>query len=112
MLRSPVRVATRYAGLDTFTRRRAAVVPFRLFAATGDAVARLDSPDGASVQTTIVLGNEHQARDGAIVNGVMCVASLTEARQTASLERAMADLPSGTVTFLFTDIESSTALWE
>src|ERR687897_515229 len=25
---------------------------------------------------------------------------------------AMADLPSGTVTFLFTDIEGSTALWE
>jgi class 3 adenylate cyclase len=24
----------------------------------------------------------------------------------------MADLPSGTVTFLFTDIEGSTALWE
>ena len=26
--------------------------------------------------------------------------------------KAMADLPSGTVTFLFTDIEGSTALWE
>src|SRR5688572_16276257 len=26
--------------------------------------------------------------------------------------RAMAELPSGTVTFLFTDIEGSTALWE
>ena len=48
--------------------------PFRLFAATGDIVARLDSVDGASMQTTIVLGNEHQSRDGAIVNGVMCVA--------------------------------------
>jgi hypothetical protein len=30
--------------------------PFRLFAATGDTLARLDSVDGASVQTTIVLG--------------------------------------------------------
>jgi class 3 adenylate cyclase len=28
------------------------------------------------------------------------------------LERIMPDLPSGTVTFLFTDIEGSTALWE
>ena len=28
------------------------------------------------------------------------------------LERLMPDLPSGTVTFLFTDIEGSTALWE
>ncbi|HKG29048.1 MAG TPA: hypothetical protein VKB01_07935, partial [Thermomicrobiales bacterium] len=28
------------------------------------------------------------------------------------LERTMPDLPSGTVTFLFTDIEGSTALWE
>src|SRR3954465_9473384 len=27
-------------------------------------------------------------------------------------ERIMSDLPSGTVTFLFTDIEGSTALWE
>lgn len=48
--------------------------PFCLFAATGDALARLDSSDGALVQTTIVLGNEHQSREGHIVNGVMCVA--------------------------------------
>jgi hypothetical protein len=48
--------------------------PFRLFAATGTALARLNSVDGASVQTTIVLGNEHQSREGHIVNGVMCVA--------------------------------------
>ena len=48
--------------------------PFRLYAATGDVVARLESPDGASVQTTIVLGDEHQSREGQIVNGVMCVA--------------------------------------
>jgi class 3 adenylate cyclase len=27
-------------------------------------------------------------------------------------KRIMPDLPSGTVTFLFTDIEGSTALWE
>src|SRR5918998_285197 len=33
-------------------------------------------------------------------------------RPATSLERTMADLPSGTVTFLFTDIEGSTALWE
>ena len=46
----------------------------RLFAATGDVVARLDSVDGASVQTTILLGNEHQSREGHIVNGVMCSA--------------------------------------
>jgi len=32
------------------------MVPFRFFAATGKAIARLDSVDGASVQTTIVLG--------------------------------------------------------
>jgi hypothetical protein len=38
--------------------------PFRLFAATGDVVARLDSVDGVSVQTTIVLGNELQSREG------------------------------------------------
>jgi len=53
--------------------------PIRLFAATGKSVARLDSPDGASVQTTIVLGNEHQSREGHIVNGVMCIAVPTEA---------------------------------
>jgi hypothetical protein len=52
--------------------------PFRLYAATGDAVAQFDSVDGASVQTTIVLGNEHQSREGRIVNGVMCVAFSTE----------------------------------
>ena len=46
--------------------------PFRLYAATGGAVAQLDSPDGASVQTTIILGGEHQSREGHIVNGVMC----------------------------------------
>ena len=44
--------------------------PIRLFAATGDVVARLDSVDGTSVQTTIVLGGEHQSREGHIVNGV------------------------------------------
>ena len=49
------------------------MIPFRLFAATGDVVARLDSVDGASVQSTVVLGNEHQSREGHIVNGVMCV---------------------------------------
>src|SRR5215204_4341315 len=54
--------------------RRTFMLPFRLFAATGDVVARLDSVDCTSVQTTIVLGNEHQSRDGAIVNGVMCLA--------------------------------------
>ena len=53
--------------------------PIRLFAATGDVVARLDSVDGASVQTTVVLGNEHQSREGHIVNGVMCVAVPTHA---------------------------------
>jgi predicted ATPase/class 3 adenylate cyclase len=31
---------------------------------------------------------------------------------STDLERIMPDLPSGTVTFLFTDIEGSTALWE
>jgi hypothetical protein len=50
------------------------MLPFRLFAATGTVVARIDSPDGTAVQTTIVLGNEHQSREGHIVNGVMCVA--------------------------------------
>ena len=33
--------------------------PFRLFATTGSVAACLDSADGTSVQTTIVLGNEH-----------------------------------------------------
>ena len=31
--------------------------PFRLFAAVGEVVARLNSPDGATVQTAIVLGH-------------------------------------------------------
>src|SRR5215212_8139843 len=35
-----------------------------------------------------------------------------EPRPAEPLERAMAELPSGTVTFLFTDIEGSTARWE
>ena len=35
-----------------------------------------------------------------------------ESRPAIRLEPPMADLPSGTVTFLFTDIEGSTALWE
>jgi hypothetical protein len=52
--------------------------PFRLFAATGDDLARLDSADGNSVQTTIVLGNELQSREGHIVNGVVCCAVSTE----------------------------------
>ena len=52
---------------------------FRLFAATCNTLARLDSVDGTSVQMTIVLGNEHQSREGHIVNGVMCVAVSTEA---------------------------------
>jgi len=47
------------------------MLPFRLFAATGDVVARLDSLDGTSVQTATVLGGEHGSRDEAIVNGVM-----------------------------------------
>ena len=45
--------------------------PFRRYAATGDVVARLDSPAGASVQTTIVLGNVRQSREGHSVNGVL-----------------------------------------
>ena len=55
------------------------MLPIRLFAATGNVVARLDSVDGTSVQTTVVLGNEHESREGHIVNGVMCVASPMEA---------------------------------
>jgi hypothetical protein len=47
--------------------------PFRVFVTTGDVVARLDSVDGASVQTTVVLGNEHQSCEGHIVNGVICI---------------------------------------
>jgi len=45
--------------------------PFRLFAAAGTAVARLNSPDGAWVQTSVVLGGEHQSRQERIVNGIM-----------------------------------------
>jgi hypothetical protein len=45
--------------------------PFRLYAASSSVVARLDSVDSASVQTTIVLGNEHQSRNGHLVSGVM-----------------------------------------
>lgn len=48
--------------------------PFRLFATTGNVVALLGSPDGASVQTEIVLGNEHTSREGHMVDGAMCVA--------------------------------------
>ena len=48
--------------------------PFRLFATTGEVLARLDSVDGATVQTSVVLGHEHLPREGGIVNGVMCVA--------------------------------------
>ena len=48
---------------------------FRLFAATGGVAPRLDSVDGAVVQTTIELGNEHQSREGHIVNGVMRAAA-------------------------------------
>src|SRR5215217_2881215 len=33
-------------------------------------------------------------------------------RPTRTEERGMAELPSGTVTFLLTDVEGSTALWE
>ena len=55
------------------------MLPFRLFAATGDVVARLDSVDGASVQSTIMLGNEHKSCEGHIVNGVICVAVSTDA---------------------------------
>jgi hypothetical protein len=51
---------------------------FRLFAATGTLVARLDSVDGTSVETTVALGNEHQSREGHIVNGVMGVAVPTD----------------------------------
>jgi len=46
--------------------------PFRLFAATDDTIARLDSIDRASVQTSIILGGQHQSRQGHLVNGVMC----------------------------------------
>ncbi len=52
--------------------------PFRLFATTGKVIARLDSLSGASVQTTIVLGNEHKSREGHIVNGMMCCAVSTD----------------------------------
>jgi hypothetical protein len=61
-----------------FIDRSAGMFAFRLFAATGNVVARLNTADGASVQTTIVLGNEHQSRKGHIVNGVMCVAVVSQ----------------------------------
>src|SRR5215210_6605379 len=69
-----LRSRLRHAILFHVMYRDVSVFPFRLFVATGDSVARLGSPDGISVQATIVLGNEHQSREGHIVNGVMCVA--------------------------------------
>ena len=63
--------------------------PFRLFAATGSAVARLDSVDAASVQSTIVLGGEHQPHKGHIVNGVMCIAALPD--QVATCQPSSGD---------------------
>ena len=48
------------------------MISISLFAATDDAVARLVSREDASIQTSIVLGGEHQSREGHIVNGVMC----------------------------------------
>ena len=63
------------------------MVPFGLYAATGEAVARLDSIDGTSVQTTIMLGNEHQSREGHIVNGVMSVA--VDVRDPKDLEKVI-----------------------
>ena len=56
------------------------MVPFRLFAATGDVVTRLESTDSIALQTSIMLGNEHQSRDGHIVNGVMCTIAARSGR--------------------------------
>ena len=61
--------------------------PFRLFATTGKTVARLDCVDGAMVHATIVLGNEHQSREGHIVNGVMSVA--VDVRDPKDLEKVI-----------------------
>src|SRR5687767_6137990 len=52
--------------------RRSVMLPFRLFAATGDVMVRLESVDGASVQTTIVLGSTPVSRSGQeIIGGVV-----------------------------------------
>ncbi len=61
--------------------------PFRLFTTTGKVVARLDSLSSESVQTTIVLGREHQSREGHIVNGVTYAASRVERQQSLGLLR-------------------------
>src|SRR5215218_3128905 len=45
-------------------------------------------------------------------NSAMACDNRQAPRAAERQERIMPDLPSGTVTFLFTDIEGSTALWE
>ena len=44
--------------------------------------------------------------------GLLACDNRAEPHPAAHLEWIMPDLPSATVTFLFTDIEGSTALWE
>ena len=44
--------------------------------------------------------------------GTLLVDVLSGGRSVGAGVEGMAELPSGTVTFLFTDIEGSTALWE
>src|SRR5215217_3459708 len=51
-------------------------------------------------------------RSASDVNPVPACDNPQAPRPSVSLERTMPELPSGTVTFLFTDIEGSTALWE
>jgi hypothetical protein len=62
-------VATQYAGIWACIMMRSVMFPFRLFAATGDAVAQLDSLNGETVVSSLNLEGR----------GVTCVTVPTDA---------------------------------